>query len=224
MNEQIKPVAIPGEIIKTGKEYLPGEWTMRIGDNIIATKYGIIDESGKFLRVIPVSGIYTPRRSDLIVGRITDITFNGWVVDVDAPYSAFLPLAEYPKFISSEELAEYLDIGDLILCQVNKNKRKGVDLTIKGRGLGKLDDGMIIKINPNKVPRVIGKEGSMVSLIKNYTNCEITVGQNGIIWIKGKELKDELSTKKAIEFVVEKSSVNGLTEIMKEYLENGGKK
>ena len=85
-------------------------------------------------------------------------------------------------------------------------------MSIKSRGLGKIDDGMIVKVNPNKVPRVIGKEGSMVNLIKEETKCNITVGQNGLIWIHGDKIEDELLTKKAIMFVTEKSFVSGLTE------------
>jgi exosome complex component RRP4 len=63
-------------------------------------------------------------------------------------------------------------------------------LTLKSKGLGVLEDGRIIKINPHKVPRVIGKEGSMVSLIKSETGCEITVGQNGAIWIQGEKIEN----------------------------------
>ena len=94
---------------------------------------------------------------------------------------------------------------------------------MKSRGLGKLEGGMIIKINSKKVPRVIGKEGSMVSLIKNKTNCNITVGQNGFIWIKGDKIEDELLAKKAIMFVVEKSYISGLTKKVEEFFK-GGKK
>jgi len=36
-------------------------------------------------------------------------------------------------------------------------KKGSVDLSLRSRGLGKLEGGRIIKINPNKVPRVIGK-------------------------------------------------------------------
>jgi exosome complex component RRP4 len=97
---------------------------------------------------------------------------------------------------------------------------------MKFRGLGKIDQGLIIEINPNKVPRVIGKEGSMVSLIKDETGCTITVGQNGIIWIKGEKIENELLAKKAVLFISENSFVSGLTDKVKEWFEKekGGKK
>ena len=114
---------------------------------------------------------------------------------------------------------ECFDIGDMITAKVWSVKRKGIDLTIKSRGLGKLEGGMIIKINSNKVPRVIGKAGSMINLIKEATGCDITVGQNGIIWIRGSKVEDELFAEKAIRFVTEKSFIEGLTEKTKEWIE-----
>ena len=91
------------------------------------------------------------------------------------------------------------------------------------RGLGKLEDGMIMEINSNRVPRVIGKEGSMISLIKNETGCRITVGQNGLIWIKGDKIEDELFAKKAILYVAKNSFISGLTDEMKRWFGEEGK-
>jgi exosome complex component RRP4 len=87
------------------------------------------------------------------------------------------------------------------------------------RGLGKLDDGMIMEINSNRVPRVIGKEGSMISLIKNETGCRITVGQNGVIWLKGNKIEDELFAKRAILHVAKNSFISGLTEETQKWFE-----
>lgn len=222
-HDKKRAVAIPGEIIKTGKDYLPGDGTMRVGDSIVASRFGLADEYNRFIRVIPLSGVYIPRRGNLVIGRVVDITFNGWIIDVGGPYSSFLMLNEYPKYIESDDLDSYIAIGDLVLCKILRTKRKGLDLTMKSRGLGKIDDGMIVQINSNKVPRVIGKEGSMINLIKENTNCDITVGQNGVIWIKGAGVAEELRAKKVINFIVEKSYVSGLTEEVKKYLsENKG--
>lgn len=81
----------------------------------------------------------------------------------------------------------------------------------------------MIKVNSNKVPRVIGKEGSMINLIKKETGCNITVGQNGLIWIKGDRIEDELFVKKAINFVTEKSFTHGLTEEMQKWFDKNKK-
>jgi len=78
---------------------------------------------------------------------------------------------------------------------------------------------MIMHVNPNKVPRVIGKEGSMIYIIKEDTQCDIVVGQNGVIWIKGDSIDKELSAKEAIMFVTVRSYLEGLTDKTKSFLE-----
>ncbi|MEK6845605.1 MAG: KH domain-containing protein, partial [Nanoarchaeota archaeon] len=92
-----------------------------------------------------------------------------------------------------------------------------IDLTMKEPGLFKVSGGRVIKINNQKVPRVIGKQGSMITLIKSKTGCEITVGQNGVIWVKGTP-ENEMLTVRAIKLVEEKAHQEGLTEKMEKFL------
>jgi len=217
--ESKRKIVIPGEVVITGEDYLPGEGTEKKGKNIIAVRYGLAEEQNKLVKVIPLSGVYIPRRGNVVIGRIIDVTFNGWIIDIGSSGTSFLPVSEYPKYVNTHDLSEILDIGEMIVTKVSAVKRKGIDLTLKGRGLGKLEEGMIIKINSNKVPRVIGKEGSMINLIKEETNCIITVGQNGLIWIKGNKIEDELLAKRAILFVAEKSFIEGLTDQVKNWFE-----
>jgi len=214
-----REVVVPGEVVVSGDDFLAGEGTRKEGKDIVSLRFGLADKSGRLIKVIPLSGIYMARRGNVIIGKVMDVTFNGWLIDIKSPYSSFLSAMEGPRFINKNELTEFLDIGDMLVAKVFSVKRKGVDLTLRGHGLGKLEGGMIIQINSNKVPRVIGKEGSMINLIKKETNCEIVVGQNGVIWILGNKVEDELFAKKAILFVTEKSFISGLTEITQEFIE-----
>ena len=214
-----RKVVIPGEVIFKGEDYLPGEGTEKRGDEIVAIKYGLAEESNGLVKVISLSGVYQPRRGNVVIGKVENLTFYGWVIDIDSPEGAFLPLQEVPGFVSKDGLAEIMDIGDMVAAKIIGIGGRGIDLTIKLRGLGKIEDGLIIKINSNKVPRVIGKEGSMINLIKEESGCNVTVGQNGLIWIKGNMIEDELLVKKAIMFITEKSFTSGLTEEVKEWFE-----
>ena len=69
--------------------------------------------------------------------------------------------------------------------------------------------GVIIKITPSKVPRLIGKQGSMVTLIKEKTGTIIRVGQNGLVWVSGENVDKAI---KAIKTIEQKSHIFGLTE------------
>lgn len=214
-----RAIVSPGEVVAKGMEFLPGEGTRREGNEIIAIKFGLLEKQDKLVKVIPLSGAYIPRAGNIVIGEVIDITFNGWVVDIASPQLAFLPVAECFGYINKKDLSEYYDFHDNIVTKIKAVKSRGVDLTMKERGLKKLEGGMIIKINPTRVPRVIGRAGSMVSVIKDETGCSITVGQNGAIWIKGKNIKDELLAKEAIDYIVEKPFIEGLTEKVKEFLQ-----
>ena len=217
-------IVIPGEVIISGENYLPGEGTEKRGNDMVALRYGLAEEVSRLVKIIPLSGVYHPRRGNVVVGKISNITFNGWLIDIGSPENAFLSVAEYPKFVHKNELDGIMNIGDMAVAKIKDVNRKSVDLTMKLRGLGKIDEGIIIKINPNKVPRVIGKEGSMINMIKEETGCNITVGQNGFIWIRGDSIEKELFAKKAVDFVTEKSFLSGLTEEVKKLFEKEKKK
>ena len=218
-----RKLVIPGETIISGDEFLPGDFTRKEGSEVIANRYGLVEINGRVVKIIPVSGVFEPRRGNTVIGRIEDITFSGWMIDIGGPYSSFLPLMECPRFIDRNNITEFADIGDVMALKISGVKKGGIDLTLKSRGLGRLDGGRIIKINPHKVPRVIGKEGSMINLIKDKTKTEITVGQNGFIWIRG-DLDGENKAEETIKLIVQESTSSGLTEKIEKFLSLEGEK
>jgi len=213
-----RKLVIPGETIVSAEDHLPGDFTRAENNDIVATRYGLAETNGRVVKVIPISGVFEPRRGNTVIGRVNDINFSGWNIDIGGPYSAFLPLMECPRFIDRDNLAEFAKIGDILSLKTYGIKKGSIDLTLKSRGLGRLDGGRLIKINPHKVPRVIGKEGSMISLIKNNTNTEITVGQNGYVWIKGEEAGEQ-KAETAIKLIEQESASEGLTEKIEKFLE-----
>jgi exosome complex component RRP4 len=220
-----RKIVIPGEIIESG-DFLPGENTEKRGDDVIALMYGLAEVSENLVKVIALSGTYKARRGNIVIGKVEEITFNGWVINIGGADRAFLSLMEVPRYVDKNALDEVLEIGDMMVGKVWAVNKRGTDLSIKSRGLGKIDEGIIMEINPNKVPRIIGKEGSMITLIKEETNCSVQVGQNGLVWIKGDKVEDELFARKAINFIVERSFISGLTEEITKWFaeQKGGKK
>jgi exosome complex component RRP4 len=218
-----RKIVVPGELIVSGEDYLPGEGARRQDEKIFATRFGLAEEAGKVVRVISIFGTFIPRKSNVIIGRVTDITFNGWLIDIDSASNSFLSIEEVPRFINRNEMDQFLAIGDVLSAKIWSVKSKGIDLVLKGKGLGKLEGGFIFRIIPSRVPRVIGREGSMINLIKDKTSCNITVGQNGWIWIKGPSIDEEVKARKAIEFVADKVHVSGLTEKVEAWFDKGEK-
>ena len=218
MNKEERKIVVPGEIITSEEKYLPGDFTIKDEGNIVANRYGLVDFGERIVKIIPISGIFEPRRGNVVIGTVKDISFNGFNVEIGGPYSAFLPIMECPRFVNKNNLLDFAKIGDSLAFRIVNIKKPSVDLGLKSRNLGKLNDGRIIKINSHKVPRVIGKEGSMINLIKEKTDTEITVGQNGLIWIKG-ELENEEKAMNAIKLIERESIFNGLTQKVEKILE-----
>jgi len=224
----VKPrdIVVPGEIIAEGLDYVPSTGTFREENKVISSLLGMINIDGRVLKVIPLSGRYLPRVGDVIIGKIIDVMISGWRVDTNSAYSAVLSLKEgTTSFVQrGSDLTKYYDIGDYIVAKIiNVTSQKLVDLTMKGPGLKKLNGGTIIKVNHTKVPRIIGKNGSMINLIKELTNCKIIVGQNGIVWIQGQP-EEEVIVINAIRRIEKEAHLPGLTEKIKEFIEKSHKK
>ncbi len=216
-----KEIVIPGEDLALGMDYLPSYGTFREGERITAGKLGLVNIDGRVIRLIPLSGKYMPKTGDTIIGKIVDVTINGWRVDINSAYSAMLSMKDATsEFIArGSDLTKYFNFGDHIVTKIiNVTSQNLVDLTMKGPGLRKLEEGRIISVNTYKVPRIIGKQGSMITMVKDATNCRVTVGQNGLVWIQG-EPENEMNAVDAIRKIESESHTSGLTERMKDYLE-----
>ena len=221
-----KDISVPGETLAVGMDILPGMGTYREGEKIIANRLGLAMIEGRTIKLIPLSGRYIPKTGDTVICKVIDVGFNGWRLDTNSAYSAMLSMKDATsEFIArGANLTQYYDLGDYIVCKiVNVTSQKLIDVTMKGPGLRKLKGGRIIEVNTNKVPRIIGKQGSMVMMIKDATNCNISVGQNGVIWIDGEPI-NELLAILTIRKIEKESHLTGLTDKIKEFLEKNGKK
>lgn len=214
-----RKIVIPGEIIIEGDEYLPGEHTEKRDGKIVSIRYGLAEEQNNLIKIIPLSGIYVPRRGNIVVGKVENINSAGWMVDIGAPDSTFLSITEVPKYVNKDAMEEVFKIGDMMIAKIWNINKRGIDLSIRPHGMGKIEKGIIFKVNPNKVPRIIGKEGSMIKLIKEKTGCYIDVAQNGFVVVEGENVDSEVFAKKVITFVVENSYVHGLTDKVTKWFE-----
>jgi len=216
-----KSVVVPGETLAKGMDYLPGFGTYRKDEEIIAARLGVANVDGRAIKIIPLSGSYIPKKNDVIIGKVIDVTMNGWRIDTHSAYTAMLMLKDGSSdyIARGADLTSYYNLGDYMVCKITKvTTQKLVDLTMKGPGLRKLRGGRIIQVNPYKVPRIIGKQGSMVSMIKKATNCKIIVGQNGLIWLQG-EPQEEMLAVETLKKIEAESHTPGLTEKIKKFLE-----
>jgi exosome complex component RRP4 len=216
-----KDIVVPGELLAKGMDNFPGFGTYREGEEIYSSRLGVLYLDGRTIKVIALSGVYMPKSGDTIICKVIDIAFSGWRVETNSAYSAMLSLKDATSdyIAKGADLTQYYNLDDYLVCKVtNVTSQKLVDVSMRDPGLKKLVGGRLFHVNTNKVPRIIGKKGSMVSMIKQSTGCRVVVGQNGIVWISG-DTNNEFIAMDAIRKIEQESHISGLTNRIKEFLE-----
>jgi exosome complex component RRP4 len=212
---ETRQVVTPGDLIAEG-EYIAGENTYLEQNRVYATRTGLVEYQNKKVNVVALKAFYIPRIGDIVIGTIVEVGFNGWTLDINAPYPALLRASEVlsrPFKPQQDDLPQVLDVGDLIVAKiVAYDRTHDPQLKVDEPGLGKITRGQILRITPTKIPRVIGRQGSMISMIKQETGCHIILGLNGVILITGKTVEDEQLAAMAIRKIDEESHTSGLTD------------
>ena len=223
--ESKKRHVLPGDFITTAPLRLQDNVVLE-GKRVISTTIGLSDVSDDSVRVISLSGIYIPKAEDLVIGTIQSIFGNSWFADINSCYQGMLlgqdvfGRGSYP---TTSEMKERLDKGDIIYARIaNSDRQREPLISIADKNLGKIDSGELTKISPTKIPRLIGKRGSMIQTIEESTNATITVGQNGLIVVSCDETNGLLKALAAIRMVEEQAHIVDLTDKVKKMLKSDG--
>ena len=223
--ESKKRYVLPGDFITTAPLRLDDNVVLE-GKRIISTTIGLSDVSADSVRVISLNGIYTPKIDDLVIGTIQHISGNSWFADINSYYQGMLlgqdvfGRGSYP---TTSEMKERLDKGDIIYARIaNSDRQREPLISIADKNLGKIDSGELTKISPTKIPRLIGKHGSMIQTIEESTNASITVGQNGLVVVSCNETNGLLKALAAIRMVDEQAHIVDLTDKVKKMLKSNG--
>jgi len=210
-----RQLVTPGDLLAEGA-YIPGENTYKEDKKIYASRLGLVEYEDKKVNVVALRAFYVPKVGDTVVGTIVEVGFNGWTVDISSPYLALLRASDVlsrPFRPQRNDLSEVLSIGDLVIAKiVAYDRAHDPQLTVGEPGLGKITRGQVVEITPSKIPRLIGRKGSMISIIKEETGCHIILGHNGIILVTGKSLENEQLAMMAIRKIEEESHTAGLTD------------
>ncbi|MCI4367887.1 MAG: exosome complex RNA-binding protein Rrp4 [Thermoplasmata archaeon] len=211
---------MPGEEVP-GRGLKPGPGTYRVNGRIYASVLGLLTHKPPVVRVIPLSGRYIPKAHDTVVGTVTDVQGTFWLLDIGAPRWAPLHMTGTPWKIDFGETAQYLRVGDSVVVGVEAIENTGrIGVTMIGDGLGKLEGGTIVTLSPAKIPRVIGRGGSMIQTITRHTGARIVVGQNGRIWIDGAP-EQLVRVRAVLTLIEEEGHRSGLTERVEGLLRAG---
>jgi exosome complex component RRP4 len=238
VEETLRELVVPGEILsEKTKEFMPGRGTMFNKDKtkIISLMLGLKSIKKNYINVIPLKGIYTPQPGDKIIALVVDKNPVKYKCNINAKDFAQLKpkntikrekgrmgrMTRSKGYGQEDTSTERFDIGDILIVKVlSADRLNKPELTTIGKYLGKKNGGIVISIDPPKIPRVIGRNGSMIKMLKNLTNCNIFVTQNGRIWIRGDNIAYERLLIDAIHKIEREAHTTGLTDRVQAFIKS----
>ncbi|MHA1145889.1 MAG: exosome complex RNA-binding protein Rrp4 [Candidatus Helarchaeota archaeon] len=219
-----RQIVIPGQVLVDDPKYKPGFGTFKEKSKIIASMIGLVDIRGQtYVNVVPFAGPYIPKIGDIVIGKVINTSIVSWKVEIGSPYLATLHASNVLDRAFNplkDDIRRYFNIGDILIGEIIAfNRTRDPVISLRGRReYGKLRGGKIFKILPAKIPRLIGRKGSMINLIKEAIPCQILIGQNGRVWVQVRRPSDETLIIKVIEKIEKEAHTTGLTDRVKDLI------
>ncbi len=209
---QKREVVVPGQLLAEGR-YRTSDGTYDEGGKIYSSLMGLAELKGNTVRVVALDGTYIPKEGDLVIGTIKIVAGNNWKIDIGGPYGASLHANNALRRPYSDDISEYMDIGDVVSAEISAfDRQSGPFLSMRERGLEVLEGGMILEVSPAKIPRIIGRSGSMINMINDHLRIDSVVGQNGRIWIKSPDVARVRLAIKAFRMIETQAHTSNLTD------------
>ena len=204
----MKRIVIPGELVSEERKRL-GSNVFVANGKIYSKVVGVTSDEGDYANVVALEGGYEPRRDDVVIGAIVRVVHAGYEIDIGSATNSFVPRGAF-----RDDMVE----GDLVTAKISfVDEMKQAELDFPRRIFG----GEILKVTPVKVPRFIGKNASMLEILKEGTGSTIIIGKNGRVWAKDGNMA---LLKEALAFIEENSHKSNLTNTIGDMLKTKGKK
>ncbi|HOD89837.1 MAG TPA: RNA-binding protein [archaeon] len=199
-----KKIVVPGEFLTDLRKKM-GPNVYQENGKIYSSVVGILSETEDSVSVIALNGSYINKQGDGVIGIVKSETPNGYFLEYNSPYELYIP---------KNAITKELKIGDIIFARIKEiTSYDSVEID----NINVLPKGNIYVTSCVKVPRLIGKNNSMIDMLKQYTQSNIVIGKNGLIWYTSK--KPEL-LEKAFQLIINNSQKSNLTDNIKKFLEN----
>ncbi len=199
----MRKIVFPGESLQIARR---SSCTYNDGKGVCSSAVGLFDEERASL--LPLEGPWQPRIDETVVGTITDCKNYVYTVNLSYYCRALIIGSRYGRQSDFE-------IGSAVEAKIKDIEDRTVLILSYPRAL---PGGILVRVKPAKVHRIIGKEDTMVRQVENLTGTRLVVGANGVIWIKGQQDGIKAAIK-AISLIEENAHRQGLTEQVKVILE-----
>ncbi|MCE4617407.1 MAG: exosome complex protein Rrp4 [Desulfurococcales archaeon] len=226
MSEEEKLIVVPGEEIPAKEvEVKGGQGVYKKDDKYFAATPGLVVLSEEKAVFMPLESIYIPKPGDVVIGMVISTGTTYWILDIKAPYTAFL---SYQELLSKRFnpgtalLSLYLKEGDYVIGKISSfDRSRNPTITLRGSDkFGKIIDGTVVEVKPISVPRIIGRKGSMLNLLVQASNCDMVVGMNGRVYVKCENRDMENVVALALKKIEAETHTSGLTDRIRSFLED----
>jgi exosome complex component RRP4 len=197
----MKTVVLPGDAMPEG---LAGtHYTYMSAGHAISKVVGVYDDERK--EIMPLEGAWHPRVGNSIVGVVASVDRN--TCSIDLRHSSY-------GVLINDRMSRYRPrVGDVIESVVKSIERKNVPVMDRARPIE--ESSWLVYVKPSKIPRVLGRNNSMLRQIEELTQTRIIVGLNGFVAISGKGINPAVASIRKIE---SEAHTPGLTDRIREML------
>ncbi|MEM0456211.1 MAG: exosome complex protein Rrp4 [Nitrososphaerota archaeon] len=200
-----REIVLPGQLL-SDDDRRAGKGTYVMDGKVYASTVGAATIRDGKVEVITFSGPYRPTAGDMVIGVVSDIKPIGVEVDLGGHVTALLKVKNVKELTSLD-----LKVGDVVYARVASSGLKGVLLELNEQ-FKKINEGVLLRMTPTKIPRLIGKKGSMINMLKKITGCNIMVGTNGFVIVNGPSPAKEFAAISAIRLIEREAHSQGLTD------------
>jgi exosome complex component RRP4 len=159
----------------------------------------------------------------VVIGIVVDTHYSGWILDLNSPYAGNLFVSDLVRRkvnLAREDIGQYLKVGDVVVAKVKEvDELMRVQLEAAEPGMGKVERGKLVEIAATKIPRVIGRKGSMLNTLQEGSGCRLRVGQNGRVMVWGKDPRMVGAVVEALLMIEREAHISGLTDRVRLMLE-----
>ncbi|MCL5262459.1 MAG: KH domain-containing protein, partial [Candidatus Marsarchaeota archaeon] len=199
---KMREIVLPGTAISDKR--LSAENTYFDGAKTRSEVVGLYDSAHN--EVIQLEGRWKPRPGDVVVGIVERVGRNG-------VYGISLTEAVDGLLIQDKYDNARFAVGDVIEAEIRDIEHKRLAVLERPK---LLRAGSLMQIKAVRVPRLIGKANTMITQIIELTGCNIIVGRNGLVWMRGSNVAAATA---AVLTVEREAHTSGLTERIKSMLE-----
>lgn len=179
-----KEMVLPGSLL-ADDNYIPGQFTFIENNKIYADTVGLVYFNSENVSVIPLKYTYNPQYGDLVIGEVISSSYSSWTININSSYDGFLLTSElYDK--NEQNISNIMNVKDMLLLRVsNVDEIHRVKLTLRSHGLGKFNQGVIIRAKQPTIHFLSEENAFLTNMIQEYTNTDMIVAKNGLIWLNG---------------------------------------